>query len=220
MKDGKAAGSCSIACRAVWKGRNWFRRMTVRGAARVWGRTDPQFGESLLNSLSRTPLVPRTIPFPLSAFAPDPHLRLIGCCLASTRLASSLDPHLSIRPPSCVLRLVATCINAVSLLSQAAPDVFRRSPFHIARGRFWDQFRFRVLYHRLGSPRLSLYVAPMPSVSVFHDLVSHPLPIPSSPLTAPFQTTPYGLAVPWFTCPVSLVSLMPSTCRLSELPVV
>ena len=152
MKDGKAAGSCSIACRAIRKGRNWFRRMTVRGAARVWGRTDPQFGESQWDSLSRTPLVPQTISFPLSAFAPDPHLRLIGCCLASSRLTSSRDP----RPdPSALLCLclVLTCIHAVALLSQAAPDVFRRSPFHIARGRFLDQLHFRVLHHRSGPPQ-------------------------------------------------------------------
>ena len=157
--------------------------------------------------------------FPLSAVAPDPHLRLTGCCLASTRLASSLDP----RPdPSALL-----CPSSGRHLHPCGPPpprqhpmFFRRSPFHIARGRFWDQFRFCVLYHRLGSLRLSLYVAPIPSVSMLPRSHISSTPNTFFPLTAPFQTIPYGLVVPWFIRPVSLVSPMPSTCRLSELPVV
>ena len=156
--------------------------MTVGDAARVWGRTDPQFGESLLDSLSRTSLVPQTILFPLSAVAPDPHLRLIGCCLASTRLASSLDPRLPIRPPFCVLRLVATCIHAVPLLSpRLHPMSFvdpRSTSLVVDFGTNSAFVCYTTAWVHLGCRRT---LRPYRPYLCFRDLISHPLPIPSSP---------------------------------------
>ena len=97
---------------------------------------------------------PPTISFPLSAFAPDPHLRLIGYCLASSRLTSSLDPRLpiGIRPSvSCVWSSPASTQFPFS--PRLHPMFFRRSSFHIVRGLFLDQFHFRVPHRRSGPPQ-------------------------------------------------------------------
>ena len=114
---------------------------------------------------------------------------MIGCCFLS-----SLDPHLPVHPPFCVLRPVATCIHAVP----PTQTVLLSIPVHIARSRFLDQFRSRVLHHRSGPPQL------LPLVRfVFSLLQSH---ISSAP--RPFLSFPNLSRAVW-SCPRSFI-LLPS----------
>ena len=120
---------------------------------------------------------PQKISFPLSVVAPDPHLRLIGCCLASSPLASSLDPHLPIHPPFCSF----VWSSPASTRFPPLRLFFRRSLFHIARGRFLDQFRSRVPHHRSGPPQL-LRLHSYGSYFRSCDLTFRPLLVLFSPL--------------------------------------
>ena len=174
-----------------------------------------------MDSLSRTSLVPQTISFPLSAFAPDPHLRLIGCCLSLLPLVS-IPLATPSANPSALLCPASGC-HLHPRGSPSLPGCTRCLSSIPVPHRSWSI---------LGPIPLSCAIPPLGFTPVVAVRCAHTVRIcvPRShissapntflPLTAPFQTTRYGLAVPWFIRPVSLVSPMPSTCRLSELPVV
>ena len=86
--------------------------MTV---TRVWGGQIPNSKvcwRRLLSLVAGRPC-PQPISFSFSAVAYDWMLFLVP--LASSRLTSSLDPRLPVRPPLSVLHLVAPCIHAVPL---------------------------------------------------------------------------------------------------------
>ena len=134
-----------------------------------------------MDSLSWTSLVPcpQTISFPLSVVAPDPHLHLIG-----RRLLSLLRPVVSLPLSTLASRSIRPAVPFVwspptSTRFPALGLFFRQSLFHIARGRFLDQFCFCVAKYTIACvhPGYRCALRPRSSSLSLCYLMFHPLPV-------------------------------------------
>ena len=195
MKDGIAVGSCSIACRVAWKGRSEASDSQGSGAGQIPSSEKASWIPSLgrLSSPIAGRPCPQTISFPLSTVATDLHLHLIGRCLLPhflplVSLPFSTPASQSICPSVSFVRSSSTSTRFPSLRL-----FFRRSLFHIARGRF-----------RTNSTFLCYTIAWVVAVSCTHTVRTcasaisrfiHSPYLLTPPPTAPFLTIPYGLAV-------------------------